>query len=177
MTITDKINELTVKEISLADLPDLVKVENSAYEEPWTGRQFSRRLKKTNVVGLVAIINGQLVGFVIAEVLKDFFHVVNIAVMPGYRRKGAGKALIKHLLAKMKSTNHSRTIAMIREINLTVQLFLRHCGFRAVEIVRNQYKDSTDDCYRMEFRLKWHAKEVQNDTKGRFAKINRSSQP
>jgi ribosomal protein S18 acetylase RimI-like enzyme len=57
------------------------------------------------------------------------------------------RALIERL-----DERRSKIVCVVRERNLTAQLFLRSLGFRAVWVARGYYFKTNEDAYRMTYR-------------------------
>lgn len=155
------------------DRPQMLAIENSSYEFPWSEDDFLRRLRQRNCIGMVAEtwVEGTgdtVVGFVIYELHKSRLHILNLAVHPDYRGLGVGRQIIEKLSKKLTTQRRDRLLLEVRDSNLGAQLFLRACGFRAVSILRDFYADTDDagtgeDAYLMEYRL-----QVESETETRI---------
>jgi ribosomal-protein-alanine N-acetyltransferase len=135
-------------------IPEVLDIEGLCFEFPWFEEDFRRMLRQRNVVGMVAIQRGYIVGYMLYELHKTRIHVINFAVCPGYRRKGIGRAMAEKLIGKLHPNRRSRVTLEVRETNLNAQLFWKAMGFRAVSVLKNYYEDSPDeDAFLFQFRL------------------------
>jgi ribosomal-protein-alanine N-acetyltransferase len=132
------------------DLPDVVKVEQSAFGEPWGDDEFKYYLKKRNCIGKVATYNEKIVGFVVYEVNEDSITILNMAVDYTKQRRKIGTEIIKHVQQKIGGKREKITV-VIRETNLDAQLFFKAMGFKALSVIRDFYADITEDAYLMEY--------------------------
>ncbi len=136
------------------DMPDVLAIEKSSFEFPWSEEDFIRCLRQRNCIGIVAEYDGQVVGFMLYELHKNRLHVLNFAVRCDIRRCGVGTAMVDKLITKLTEQRRTRILLEIRETNLPGQLFFRRVGFRAISVMRNFYEETSEDAYVMQFRLR-----------------------
>ena len=70
------------------DMPEVLSIEQSSFEFPWSEEDFIRCLRQRNCIGMVAEYDERVVGFMIYELHKDQLHVLNFSVRPDVRRRG-----------------------------------------------------------------------------------------
>ena len=136
------------------DMPEVIEIENSGFEFPWSEDDFIRCLRQRNCIGMVAEHEDRVVGFMIYELHKTRIHVLNFAVAKAYRHCGVGSQMIAKLAAKLSTQRRSRIVLEVRETNLDAQLFFRENGFRAVSVLRSYYSDTPEDAYLMQYRYR-----------------------
>ncbi|MDX1962452.1 MAG: ribosomal protein S18-alanine N-acetyltransferase [Pirellulales bacterium] len=134
------------------DLDEVRQIEAEGFEFPWSVEDFLRCLRQRNCIGMVAEHEDQIVGFMIYELHKSRLHLLNFAVKSQFRRWGVGRQMIEKLVNKLSHQRRSRIILEVRETNLPAQLFFKSCGFRAVNVLRDYYEDTTEDAYLMQYR-------------------------
>lgn len=134
------------------DMPEVLAIEESSFEFPWSEEDFIRCLRQRNCIGMVAECDERVVGFMIYELHKNQLHVLNFAVRPDSRRRGIGSQMINKLVGKLSQQRRNRIVLEIRETNLAAQLFFKTADFRAVSVLRDYYDDTTEDAYVMQFR-------------------------
>src|SRR5687768_6766616 len=133
------------------DMPEVLEVENQAFEFPWSEDDFIRCLRQRNCIGMVAEFEERVVGFMIYELHKSRLHVLNFAVHHDFRRHAVGTAMLQKLVSKLSHQRRNRVLLEVRETNLAAQLFFRDCGFRAISVLRDFYEDTTEDAYLMQY--------------------------
>jgi uncharacterized protein (TIGR03032 family) len=78
-----------------------MSVENSLNYETLTfpniRKRWSRRQPQGELLAVIAEISEQPVGLVIAELISNVVEIISFYVLPEYRQKGIGKALVKNL--------------------------------------------------------------------------------
>ncbi|MDG2184775.1 MAG: ribosomal protein S18-alanine N-acetyltransferase [Mariniblastus sp.] len=136
------------------DMPEVLEIEKSSFEFPWSEEDFIRCLRQRNCIGMVAEYDERVVGFMIYELHKNQLHVLNFSVRPDARRRGVGQQMINKLVGKLSQQRRNRIVLEIRETNLAAQLFFRNSEFMAVSVLRDYYDDTTEDAYVMQYRYK-----------------------
>ena len=135
------------------DMAEVLRIEQSSFEFPWTDEDFLCCLRQRNCIGMVAEHNHQIVGFMIYELHKSRLHILNFAVAPEVRRQGIGLQMVTRLVDKLSQQRRNEILLEVRERNLDGQLFFRTQGFRAISVLRSHYDDTDEDAYIMQFRL------------------------
>jgi ribosomal-protein-alanine N-acetyltransferase len=140
------------------DLPEVLSIEESSFEFPWSESDFVRLLSQRNGVGWVVEVcpgkqRERVVGYMVYQLAKTRIDLLNLAVAPDHRGAGLGRALLAKVKSKLSAERRARIATEVRETNLAAQLFLRACGFRATSVLRDFYDDTTEDAYHFVYRL------------------------
>jgi ribosomal-protein-alanine N-acetyltransferase len=128
------------------DMPTILKIENESFENPWEDAAFTAALTQRNVIGSVAEIDSEVVGYVVYSLNKRNLEIVNLATAVEHRFEGVGKTIIERLKHKLTPQRQSLNV-LVRETNLDCQLFLRSCGLLATGIRRGFYDDTREDAF------------------------------
>jgi len=129
------------------DMAEVIEIEQSSFEYHWTEADFLHCLRQRNCIGMVAEQNGRVVGFMIYELFKNRLHVLNFAVAVAARHAGIGTQMVDKLVNKLAQQRRDSISLEVRETNLDAQLFFRRQGFKAVEVLRDHYQDTSEDAY------------------------------
>jgi ribosomal-protein-alanine N-acetyltransferase len=148
------------------DMPEVLSIEKSSFEFPWSEEDFIRCLRQRHCIGMVAEYDERVVGFMIYELHKDQLHVLNFSVRPDVRRRHVGEQMVNKLISKLSQQRRNRILLEIRETNLAAQLFFRNLGFVATTVLRDYYDDTVEDAYVMQYRF-------QTETEKQFTPVNR----
>ena len=151
------------------DMPEVLGIEEQAFEFPWSEEDFIRCLRQRNCIGMVAEHGEKVVGFMIYELHKIKLHILNFAVHPTYRRSGVGAQMVAKLVSKLSSHRRTRITLEVRETNLPAQLFFRAQGFLAVRVLRAYYEDSGEDAFLMQYQLADDTGEDADESVNRIA--------
>lgn len=87
--------ELFLREITAEDIPAVMQLERSAHSHPWRQSSFEDCLKGRQKCWLAAAKN-VLVGYVVVTHGGGDAELLNLAVAPGFQRKGIGQSLLEH---------------------------------------------------------------------------------
>ena len=135
------------------DFAQVLAIEETCFEFPWTEEEFRQCLQERNCLGMVAEHEGRVVGFIVYETPKNRIFVTNIAVAPEFQRHGIARQMIQKLVSKMIHQQRHKVAISIRETNLPALLCFRALGFRAVTVLKNFYEDQNEDTYVLQYRL------------------------
>lgn len=128
------------------DMPEVLVIEQSGFHS-WGEEEFLRVLRERNCIGMVAEHGERIVGFMIYELNKNHLRVFKLATHPLFRRRGVGHQMAAKLIGKLSSHRRTSLEITIRESNLDAQLFLKAQGFKATEVIREEYLDTGEDGY------------------------------
>lgn len=131
------------------DLARVVAIEAASSGAPWGEADFVAALKQRNCIAMVAEVGEEVVGFMVYELHPGEIRLVKAAVDPDRRRLGIGRRLMDRLAGKLGNGRRRCLSASVRETDLAAQLFLRACGWQAVDILRGACDDTGEDAYRM----------------------------
>jgi [ribosomal protein S18]-alanine N-acetyltransferase len=135
---------LAVRRLAYTDLPHVMSVERRAFPTPWSLAMFVLELSKPSGVCLAATIDGRLAGYVICARHDTVWHVMNIAVDPGSRRRGVASALLSELYEQVGDPEARFTLE-VRPSNVgAIDLYERE-GFRRAGLRRRYYQDNGED--------------------------------
>ncbi len=135
------------------DMSEVITIEQEAFEFPWSEEDFTRCLRQRNCIGMVAELADSVVAFMIYELHRSRLHMLNFAVLRSHRRLGIGTQMMEKLVAKLTPDRRGRIALEVRETNLPAQIFFRSLGFRATSVLKDFYRDSTEDAYLMQYSL------------------------
>jgi ribosomal-protein-alanine N-acetyltransferase len=95
-----------------------------------------------------------IVGYMAYDWTRTKLTLLNFGVDYRFRREGVGTAMIEKLKSKLSAEQKTRIVLHVRETNLPAQLFFRAMGFRAVNVLRGAYEDTTEDAYVFQYRFR-----------------------
>jgi ribosomal-protein-alanine acetyltransferase len=93
----------------------------------------------------------QVIGYVAVELsaLGGEADVVNLAVDPAHRRRGAGRALLAAAVGYCRARRVALVWLRVRAGNRGARAFYRRCGFRVVGRFRQYYDQPREDAVLM----------------------------
>lgn len=140
-------NGVEVRLMEVRDIDRVLEIEHDSFDDPWSFKDFKVHIKSTNHICLVAVMHGRISGYLVYETRKSHLYMRSMAVAPKSRQKGVGRALLDSMAAFAETSNRSGCRLHIPERNLAAQLFLRSCGFKAVNVCRKFFSENTDAYY------------------------------
>jgi ribosomal-protein-alanine N-acetyltransferase len=129
------------------DLPETLNIELEAFDFPWCEDEFIEQLRQRNCIWMVAEVCGCIAGYMVYELHRTKFHILNFAVHHNMRRRGIGTLMVNKLKSKLNVSRRAHIDLEIRDANLTAQQFFRAQGFKATGILRDFYRGCRDDAY------------------------------
>jgi ribosomal protein S18 acetylase RimI-like enzyme len=126
---------------SIRDLNALRKLERICFEkDAWPLFDLIAVLTFPDVVRLKAVEDQQMVGFIAGDPRpsQGFSWIATIAVLPGYRQRGIGRAL---LLTCERQLSTPRVKLSVRASNQTAINLYEQQGYRTTDIWNAYYND------------------------------------
>lgn len=138
-----------------ADMPQVMAIENTSFEFPWSEDDFLDVLRERNVIGMVAVDHDSqaVVCYMIHRLQRSRIEVLNLAVHLEYRRQGIASALLQKQIDSLSSDRRSQITAEVRETNWPAIYLMRSLGFIATEIRHGVYDETDDDAYLFRLRV------------------------
>ncbi len=129
---------------NLRDLPALRSLEKVCFpQDAWAIFDLIAVLTMPKVIRFKAIDNEKMVGFIAGDPrpAEGFSWIATVGVLPDYRRKGIGRALL-HRCEDQLPTARVRLSVRISNEN-AIQLY-RHEGYQTINIWEKYYNDDSD---------------------------------
>ena len=129
---------------TLRDLPSLRHLEKVCFsQDAWSIADLFAVLTFPAVIRLKAVDKGKMIGFIAGDPrkVKGFSWIATVGVLPDYRRKGIGRALL-HRCEDQLPTTRVRLSVRISNEN-AIQLY-RQEGYQTINIWEKYYNDDTD---------------------------------
>ena len=90
-------DQLEIRRLTYADLPQVIAVERRAFPTPWSLAMFVLELSKSSGICLAATLGDRIVGYLICSRYDTVWHLMNVAVENRLRRQGIAASLIERL--------------------------------------------------------------------------------
>lgn len=121
--------KVTLRWMIRRDVPDVVRFEADS-PGGWDEAKILAFLKPSSNISFVAEAGGRVVAVCFYQLRADGIRLHRVAVDPGFRLRGVGRALVARLQRTLQPGHRRRTIrAAVGEYALGSQLFLKKCGF------------------------------------------------
>lgn len=129
---------------TLRDLNQLRHLEKVCFPaDAWGILDLVAALTFPNVVRLKAVKNDEMIGFVAGDPRpsRGFSWIATIAVLPAYRGKGIGRALLQRCEEQLPTRRVRLSVRISNE--RAIQLYRRE-GYQTVNIWQSYYNDGAD---------------------------------
>jgi [ribosomal protein S18]-alanine N-acetyltransferase len=135
------------RKLKLRDLNAIEEIERTSYPTPWSRSMFAGELAKPSSIclGAVEVDTDELVGYLIISRYVDAWHVMNIAVAPGHRRRGIARSLMERLFEVTARDARRGYTLEVRVSNEAAIRLYEELGFRTRGIRRGYYTDNRED--------------------------------
>ena len=128
------------------DLDAVERIERDSYPTPWSRSMFATELVKPSSLCLGAYGDGdELAGYLVVSRYVDAWHVMNVAVAPGYRRRGIASALLERLFSVTVDDAQRGYTLEVRVSNDSAIRLYERLGFTTRGIRRGYYTDNRED--------------------------------
>lgn len=125
-------------------LDQVLDLEARAFEHPWSPELVARELEQDHSMILVISSEDRVAGFVIAWLVVDELHILNVAVDPSLRRRGLARLLLGELLDRAQRCGMSLATLEVRVSNEAAIRLYEGLGFRTIGLRRRYYADGED---------------------------------
>jgi [ribosomal protein S18]-alanine N-acetyltransferase len=138
--------KVELRSLRVQDLDAVEVLERVSYPTPWSRAMFAAELQKPSSLALGAYgESGELVGYAIVSRYVDAWHLMNIAVVPEFRRRGIARSLLERLFEVTAADLRRGYTLEVRVSNADAIRLYERLGFEARGIRRGYYTDNRED--------------------------------
>lgn len=135
---------ILVRKFRPTDLNRVYEIECKSFKDPYNILFLLNLYELYSETFLVAEKNGYVVGYVISRQINGKGHVIAIAVDPGHRCRGIGKALMEVTMRVFESLGVGEIYLEVRTSNIPATKFYEKLGFERKGILPAYYSDGED---------------------------------
>ena len=126
------------------DTAAVAELEKQCFSDPWSADLFESAFASPFFHGLVAKVNGEIIGYACQTVLFEDAEILNVAVAPSSRGNGIGKALMLGMIKEAKTLGAEKMFLEVRVSNVSALALYRGLGFQDGYIRKRYYEDGED---------------------------------
>jgi len=145
----------TLRRFQPPDLEKVVHINQVCLPENYSNYFFMDLYGHYPETFIVAEINSELVGYIMCRIetgLPGFGllgiikrgHVISVAVLPQYQRKGIGQALMQEAMLRMRTYKAKECYLEVRASNTPAIDMYKKLGFETSRTVHGYYADGED---------------------------------
>jgi [ribosomal protein S18]-alanine N-acetyltransferase len=136
--------DLEIRQLTYADLPQVIAIERRAFPTPWSLAMFVLELSKPSGICLAAWLDDRIVAYLVCSRYDTVWHLMNVAVDDHLGRQGIATALIERLFETADGPGAQYTLEVRTSNAGAIRLYERF-GFRAAGRRRGYYHDNRED--------------------------------
>jgi len=134
-------------------IQQIAEMERICFSDPWSVQSISAELNNALSLWLVAVDGDRVVGYVGSQSVLGWSDMMNLAVLPAYRRQGIGETLVTELIAKLRERKNTCLTLEVRASNGSAIALYEKMGFAVVGKRPNYYHNPKEDALIM--RKEW----------------------
>ncbi|MCD4839823.1 ribosomal protein S18-alanine N-acetyltransferase [Neobacillus sedimentimangrovi] len=128
------------------DINQVYEVEKASFTTPWSIESFYNELYNNKfAVYIVLEQDHRVIGYSGMWLVIDEAHVTNVAILPEYRGRKLGEAMMRKLMAVAREMGAKSMTLEVRVTNEVAQSLYRKLGFQNGGIRKNYYSDNQED--------------------------------
>jgi ribosomal-protein-alanine N-acetyltransferase len=156
-TVVEMVLELNynIRPFKPSDLEGVMNINRQCLPENYSPHFFINLFKRFPATFIVAELNGKLVGYIMCRIetgipsfkllgITKKGHVISIAVLSDYHRKGVGYSMIQEATNSMTTYGAKECYLEVRESNMAAVRLYKKLGFEIARTIRNYYADGED---------------------------------
>lgn len=120
-------------------------IEAMCFSAPWSQQSIESELNNSLSLWVVAIDGDTVVGYVGSQSVLGEADMMNLAVLPQYRRQGVGSMLVNVLIRKLHSKKVKCLSLEVRASNEGAIALYQSLGFQQVGRRPNYYRSPKED--------------------------------
>jgi len=163
-------SDLIVRQAELGDINDIIKINRLCLPENYSFDFFYRILTEFGFACVVGVEEGKIAGYLLSRVERPFStfiglnsakgHVISIAVLPEYRRKGVGAKIMKYGMQKLIENSIGTIYLEVRVSNIAAIEMYKKLGFYVKREFKHYYRDG-ESAFVMEWGNKEDSEEIE----------------
>jgi [ribosomal protein S18]-alanine N-acetyltransferase len=138
----------TIIPMDKSHISAVANIEKVCFASPWTEEGIAEELKNPLAHFLVAV-GEEVMGYIGVHEICGEGSITNVAVLPNFRCKGIGKALVSAAIKGAKERNCEFITLEVRKSNFPAISLYSSLGFEQVGLRKNFYSSPNEDAVLM----------------------------
>ena len=135
--------QLSLRKMRGDDLPAVLKLEASAFSDPWPPEAFSDDIIET---AWLLLRDEQIIGYTFAIMVMDECSLINVAIAPSEQQQGYGLFMMRELIFRLYTEQKIRHYYLdVRSSNVAAQRLYSKLGFKQLGIRKSYYHKPPED--------------------------------
>jgi len=129
---------MRLRKMILADLDEVLLIEQDVHAHPWTRGNFTDALTSDNLCYMYED-EENIVGYAVLLPVVDEVELLNISIAAKHQRKGLGRKMLGELMKIALGMNLRRMLLEVRISNIPAFGLYNDAGFRKIGLRRDYY--------------------------------------
>lgn len=126
-------------------LEAVLKIEARTHGAPWSEASFRNEIDSPQSIFIVAILNGEVVGYGGTWILVDESHITNVVVNEDLRGQGIGRRLMNEILKLSKERGAVCSTLEVRAGNAAAIHLYESMGYVNSGVRKGYYPNNRED--------------------------------
>lgn len=147
-------DDILIESLESHHVDPVLAIERDLFPAPWSEPMFVQEVEEKWLSrSFVALVGDEVVGYIIAWMLRDEVHVLNLAVARAFQRRGYARRMMVHMIDLAKAQKCRLVTLEVRVSNMPARILYASMGFSPVGVRRRYYHDNNEDALVMTLRL------------------------
>ena len=129
---------MRLRKMILADLDEVMRIEQAVHAHPWTRGNFFDALTSANICKVYED-EESIAAYAVLLPVVDEVELLNISIAARHQRKGLGRKLLEELMRIALDMNMRRMLLEVRSSNIPALGLYDDAGFRKIGLRRGYY--------------------------------------
>ena len=147
---------IVIRNMSFADIQDVQAIEKQCFTTPWNIDSFRYELGNKDAILKTAVFNERVVGYICLRTTLDVTYLLNLTVLPEFRRIGVGSILFSEALRELRRLRpDTKGITLeVRESNSAAIQLYGKLGFKVTGRRNGYYQKPQENAVIMEMEIR-----------------------
>lgn len=143
--------EWSIVTLDESHIDGIVAIEKTSFQQPWQRISFLNELSCRDALDVAALDPrlGRIIAYACLRLTLDEIHLLKIAVMPRWRRRGIATWLLDFCFGLAQRRNARRMYLEVRRSNVPAIDFYGKVGFQIIGTRPKYYTDTGEDALMM----------------------------
>lgn len=135
---------MIIRMIEPSDISQIITIEYTSFHAPYPPEVVTFLYEKYRDTFLVAVGGGTILGYIAGISSWKEGHIVSLATLPAWRRKGIASTLVEQLLDIFREKGKKRVKLEVRISNKAAICLYEKMGFEKKKVIKNYYENGED---------------------------------
>ncbi len=123
----------------------IAEIEKICFSDPWSINSIASELENPLSLWLVALDDECVVGYVGSQTVLGGADMMNLAVLPEYRKQSIGETLVRTLVERLRAKGAISLSLEVRQSNQPAICLYEKLGFTQVGVRPNYYRNPKEN--------------------------------